>query len=270
MTMNLKIVTAENVEKGTIKTPAQFDEPVRADLIHRAVEAQQTHERQAYGSDVMAGKRQTAWLRHRRRVYKGAYGHGIARVGRKIMSRNGSQMHWVGAFAPSTVGGMRAHPPKAMKIITKAINIKERKKALRSALAATVDKNVVAKRGHKAPAAYPFVLDSSIEAMSKTSDILKALEKLNLKDELARSAQRSIRAGKGKNRARPYQKRIGPLIVVSKTCPVIKAAANIPGVQAVAVDRLNAVLLAPGGHAGRLTLYTDAALQRMEKEGLFQ
>ncbi len=268
--MNLKILNAENVEKGTVKAPAQFDEPVRADLIRRAVEAQQTHVRQAYGSDVMAGKRQTAWLRHRRRAYKGAYGHGISRVPRKILSRNGSQMNWVGAFAPSTVGGMRAHPPKASKIITKAINIKERKKAIRSCLAATVDKDVVAKRGHKAPAAYPFVLDSSIESMAKTADVLKVLLKLNLSDELARSAQRNIRAGKGKNRARPYQKRIGPLLVVSKNCPMVKAAGNIPGVTAVSVDRLNAVLLAPGGHAGRLTLYTDAALARIEKEGLFQ
>jgi large subunit ribosomal protein L4e len=106
--------------------------------------------------------------------------------------------------------------------------------------------------------------------MAKTADVVKAFEKLNLTDELARSAQRNIRAGKGKNRARPYQKRIGPLLVVSKNCPVIKAAANIPGVTAVSVDRLNAVLLAPGGHAGRLTLYTDAALARIEKEGLFQ
>jgi large subunit ribosomal protein L4e len=268
--MNLKILNAENVEKGSVKTPVQFDEPVRADLIRRAVEAQQTHIRQAYGSDVMAGKRQTAWLRHRRRAYKGQYSHGISRVPRKIMSRNGSQMNWVGAFAPSTVGGMRAHPPKACKIITKNINIKERKKAIRSALAATIDKAVVAKRGHKAPAGYPFVLDSSIEAMAKTADVLKAFVKLNLSDELARSAQRSIRAGKGKNRGRPYQKRISPLLVVSKNCPVVKAAANIPGVTAVSVDRLNAVLLAPGGHAGRLTLYTNAALARIEKEGLFQ
>ena len=268
--MNLKIVTAENVEKGSVKTPVQFDEPVRADLIRRAVEAQQTHERQAYGSDVMAGKRQTAWLRHRRRTYKGAYGHGISRNPRKIMSRNGSQMNWVGAFAPGMVGGMRAHPPKAMKIITKSINIKERKKALRSCLAATVDKSVVSLRGHKAPAAYPFILDSSIEAMARTADVIKALLKLNLKDELARAGIRNIRAGKGKNRGRPYQKRVGPLLVVSKNCPVIRAASNIPGVQAVSVDRLNAVLLAPGGHPGRLTLYTDAALARMEKEGLFK
>ena len=49
----------------------------------------------------------------------------------------------------------------------------------------------------------------------------------------------------------------------------MKAAANIPGVDVVLVKNLNAEMLAPGGKAGRLTLFTKSALDVMEKENLF-
>ena len=47
-------------------------------------------------------------------------------------------MNWVGAFAPGTVGGRRAHPPKSEKIWSKKINKKENAKAIRSAISATL------------------------------------------------------------------------------------------------------------------------------------
>jgi len=268
--MNLKILTATKSEKGARKMPAQFDEPVRPDLIHRAVESQESHERQRYGADPMAGQRTSPKLSRRRRDYKGSYGHGISRVPRKILSRNGTQMNWVGAFAPGMVGGRQAHPAKSESKLYKMINVKERRKAIRSALAATVDKNVVTQRGHKIPASYPFILDSAMESIAKTADAIKALETLDIGADLERAAVKKIRAGKGKNRGRPYATRKGPLIVVSKNCPLQKAASNIPGVDVVEVSRLSAKALAPGSHPGRLTLYTDAAVERLDKEGLFQ
>jgi large subunit ribosomal protein L4e len=267
--MNLKILTPTS-EKGSKKMPAQFDEPVRPDLIRRAVEAVMANERQQYGADPYAGKRHAVKLSRRRRDYKGAYGAGISRVPRKILSRNGTQMNWRGAFAPGMVGGRRAHPPKAERIFAKKLNIKERRKAIRSALAATIDKDVVQKRGHKIPANYPFIIDTSMEDIGKTSDVIDALLKFKLGEELERASVKKIRSGIGKTRGRPYQTRIGPLIVVSKDCPLRKAASNIPGVTVVSVEKLNAYMLAPGTHPGRLTLYTDAAIERIAKEGLFR
>ena len=38
-------------------------------------------------------------------------------------------MNWVGAFAPGTVGGRKAHAPNAEKIFDKKINKKENRKA---------------------------------------------------------------------------------------------------------------------------------------------
>ncbi|MFC1755641.1 50S ribosomal protein L4 [Thermoproteota archaeon] len=78
-----------------------------------------------------------------------------------------------------------------------------------------------------------------------------------------------MRAGKGKLRGRKYKTKKGPLIVVSKECPLVKTADNIPGVEVVEVQNLNANLLAPGTDLGRLTLFTDTAIERLDKEKLF-
>ncbi|HSU73072.1 MAG TPA: 50S ribosomal protein L4 [Candidatus Binatia bacterium] len=265
MTMELTILNANNEAVGKKKLPAMFQEPVRKDIIQRAVEVVQANARQPYGSDPRAGKKASAKLSRRRREYKGSYGHGISRVPRKTLSRNGTRMMWVGAFAPGTVGGRRAFPPGAEKDWTKHINAKERRKAIRSALAATVDKRLVQLHGHKLPTTYPFILDASFEALENTKRIQEAFEKLNLTDELVRARQKSVRAGIGKMRGRRYQKKVGPLVVVSGPCKLALGARNLGGVDVVAVNKLNAELLAPGAVPGRLTLFTSTALDKMEK-----
>ena len=50
----------------------------------------------------------------------------------------------------------------------------------------------------------------------------------------------------------------------------MQAAKNLPGVDVVLVHALNAAVLAPGAMPGRVTLWTEAALQRVEKENLWQ
>lgn len=266
----LKVLGTDSKEAGKQKLPAQFSEDIRTDLIKRAVEAIQGNKRQQYGADPLAGKKQAARLSRRRRDYKGAYGKGLSRAPRKTMSRRGTQMHWIGAFAPGTVGGRRAFPARAEHIYAKKINDTERRKAIRSALAASVDKTSVSKRGHKAPASYPFIVSTDFEKLNKAADVEKAFLALGLEQELARASVKKIRAGAGKGRGRPYQKAKGPLLVVSQQCEAVNAAGNIPGVDVVVVNKLNAELLAPGTHAGRLTLYTQAAIQKMDKEQLFK
>ncbi len=267
--MELKIINAENKETGKQKLPQQFEEAVRPDLIKRAVEAIQSHNRQPYGADPRAGKKAAARLSRRRRDYKGAYGKGLSRVPRKTMTRRGMQMIWVGAFAPGTVKGRRAFPPVSQRDFSQKINDKERKKALRSALAAVVDKQIVATRGHKAPANYPFILSNEFENVTKTKELLKMLMTLGLGDELERAEQKNVRAGKGKMRGRRYKKSKGPLIVVGGECKTLNSAQNVPGVDIVDIAHINSELLAPGTHPGRLTLFTQSAIQKLEKEKLF-
>ncbi|HME87119.1 MAG TPA: 50S ribosomal protein L4, partial [Candidatus Nanoarchaeia archaeon] len=170
---------------------------------------------------------------------------------------------------PGTVGGRSAHPPKADRIWDEKINEKENRKAIRSAMAATIVPELIKARGHRVPKEFPFIIDSKAESIAKTQDVYKALEKLGFTDELARTDVRKIRAGKGKNRGRPYQGKKGPLFVVSQSCALQKAARNIPGIEIATVNQLNAKLLAPGTQPGRLTLWTEAAIDVLTSQKTF-
>lgn len=267
--MKLSIVDTQQNKKGQQELPIQFNEAYRPDLIKRAVHAIQSASRQPYGAFPEAGLRHSAKTSKRRRDYRGTYGAGISRVARKIMTRRGMRMGWVGAFSPQTKGGHRSHPPKAEKVLVQKINVQEKRKAIRSAMAATVNKEIVAQRGHRVPASYPFMIDSSWEQLQKTKQIQEALLGLGLGEEMERSAQTKVRAGRGKMRGRKYHRVKGPLIVVSGDCPLLKAGRNIEGVEVVPAAALNASLLAPGTHPGRLTLWTDAAVKIIADKKMF-
>ncbi|MFH1915881.1 MAG: 50S ribosomal protein L4 [Nanoarchaeota archaeon] len=267
--MKLKIMNTDKTETGSVTLPAQFDEPVRPDLIKKAVLSHHSRERQAYGAFAEAGKRPSAIVSKRRRDYRGSYGIGISRVPRKVLSRRGTRMNWVGAFAPGTVKGRRAHPPKPDKQWEQKINKKEKRKAIRSALSATMIVAHVKARGHLPPLHYPFIIDDHIETITKTKDAYQALTRLGFSEELIRSQKTRIRAGKGKMRGRKTITPIGLLIVVSKDCPLMKAGRGIAGITIERIDALNAKILAPGTHPGRITLYTTSALDRLKNENLY-
>jgi large subunit ribosomal protein L4e len=266
--MKLPVLDKTGKEVSKKELPKQFNEAVRLDLITRAVLTVQANSRQPYGSNPDAGMMVSAKLSRRRRDYKGSYGIGIARSPRKIMSHRGTRFNWVGALAPNTVGGRRAHPPKAERIWDKKLNTKERRFALRSALSATVIRDLVKTRGHILPKEFPFVLSNDVEDIKKTKDVLELLYALGFKDELDRTKDKTIRAGLGKNRGRPYKIKKSILFVVSKKCDLNKAAANVSGVDIVTPNHLNANLLAPGCAVGRLTLYTEGAIDEIAKKFL--
>ena len=264
--MKAKIVDTNGSAGKEIELPRQFSEEFRPDLIKKAVLALQSHNIQPSGVHPEAGKRASAFLTKRRRKYRGTYGAGRSRTPRKILTRRGLHFYYVGAFAPNTVGGRTAHPSKASKIWSLCINIKERRKAIRSAIAATMNMEVVRKRGHKADS---LVLDSKFEDLAKTKDVEVMLMKIGMEAELERASVKKVRAGKGKSRGRRYRRKKSLLFVVSKPCPLVKAARNIQGVEVCQVKDLNVNVLAPGTDAGRLTVWSDKALETMSKENLF-
>lgn len=268
--MKAQIYDLEGKKLKEIDLPKQFEEEVRPDIIKKAVLAVQSHNRQAYGAKPNAGERQSAVLSRRRRDFKTAYGHGISRVPRKTMWARGTQFGWVGAFAPGTVGGRRAHHPKVTKKWWEIINKKERRKAIRSALSAAAISALVKQRGHRFDFEHlPLIIEDKFENLKKTKEIGSVLVKLGLEKELKRISEKKIRAGRGKSRGRKYQIKKGPLIVVSKSCPLEKSAANIQGVEVCNVKNLNAELLAPGTIPGRLIIFTENAIHKLDKEKLF-
>ena len=249
-----KVFDLKGEEVDKIRLPQIFKTPNRPDVIRRAVVAIQSHRFQPQGRDAFAGKRTTAESR--------GVGLGIARIPR--LKGRGQRA----AFAPGTVGGRSAHPPVAEKKIKKKIPKKEMRLALRSAVAATASKEIVASRGHKVADVpdFPLVVVDEIQSLKKTKDIEEALIKLGVWPDIFRVKEsRKVRAGKGKMRGRKMKQAVGPLLVITKNEGVAEAARNLPGIEVASVENLNAELLAPGTHPGRLTVWTSSAFEKVEK-----
>ena len=193
-----------------IELPKVFSEPIREDLILRAVLASQRRRRQPYGTSPLAGKRTAAHFHGGRPGRTGA--HRWAMIGRemaRLPRLHGKTVPWLtfrARFAPQAVKGREAFPPLVEKVWEQKINDNERKKAIHSAVAATAIKELVAKRGHKVEKLkLPIVVDDKIQSISKTKELVEFLEKIGMGEELERTKERKIRAGRGKSRGRRYK-----------------------------------------------------------------
>jgi large subunit ribosomal protein L4e len=247
-----KIYNLEGKATGKVELPTVFSTPVRPDVIKRAVLALQSTRYQPQGRDPMAGKRTTAESR--------GTGFGTARIPRL---KGGSGR---AAFAPGTVHGRAGHPPTSEKRIVKKISKKERRLALFSAIAATASKELVASRGHSIEDVpeIPLIVTDDLERLKKTKEVEESLIRLGILSEIYRVRDsRKVRAGKGKLRGRRIKQAVGPLLVVAESKGIREAAQNIPGVTVAVVSELNAELLAPGTHPGRLTLWTNSAIDKL-------
>lgn len=250
----VQIFSLEGKPTGKVTLPQAFETPLRPDVIKRAVLSIQSHRLQHQGRDPMAGKKTSAESR--------GTGSATARVPRE--KGGGGRA----AFAPGTVGGRQAHPPRPEARIVKEIPKKEKRLALLSAIAATASKDTVVARGHEVEGVLeiPLIVEDSLEVLTKTKDVEDVMTHLGLLTDIYRVREsRNIRAGKGKHRGRKMKQAVGPLIVVAENKGLVDAASNIPGVDIVTVKNLNPEILAPGTHAGRLTVWTNSALEQLGK-----
>ncbi len=263
--MKASIVGMDGSSKGNIELPKVFETGYKPVLIRRAVLAIQSAKKQPKGADPRAGKKNTAL-----HVGKGdpptamrSKNVGRARLPR-LRNRRSLQSGRV-ASVPQAVGGRRAHGPKAWKVIEEKINKKEKKLALASAIAATADKKLVLQR-FIFEGELPLVVEDVFEATDKTKAVVAAFEKIGVGNDL-KNAQSKVRkrAGKGKQRGRKKKVKKSVLIVTGKNDKVLKASRNLSGVEAVTVNSLNVELLAPGGEAGRLVIWTKGAIQALEE-----
>ncbi|UCE12823.1 MAG: 50S ribosomal protein L4 [Candidatus Heimdallarchaeota archaeon] len=247
---NLEGDEIEKVDIGTI-----FSTPFRPDLIKRSVLASRRNRQIPYGTDPRGGKRTSAesW----------GVGRGAARIPRVKGSRTHSASR--GALAPFTVGGRRTHPPSGLQNFTEKINKKEKILARKSAIAATANPVLVESRGHiiEEIKSLPLIVSDDLESLKKTHEVQTVFSNLGLSYDLAKAKRRKtqIRPGKGKSRGRKYKKGKSVLVVIARDYGVTAAARNLPGVDVVKVEQLNTEHLAPGTHAGRLTLWTKSAIE---------
>ena len=236
----------------SVTLPSAFSDPVRPDLIRRAVVAAQSHRIQPHGTSPTAG------LRHS--VEWSGKGRGVARTPRLMNSMTGAQ-------APNTVGGRPAHPPRVETIWAKKINAKERRAAFAAALAATREAKLAGARGHDIPEGLhlPVVLETPVEEIATSAGARQLLDRLKLWPDVERAqAGVHLRAGRGRRRGRP-RRFPRSLLFVTSSPGKARGFRNLPGVDVVAVARLGTEDLAPGGDAGRLTLFSVAAIEGLKQ-----
>ena len=237
---------------GTVDVPAAFETPYRPDIIKKAVLAAAANGRQPYGPSKESGMR-----------------HAVSTRGKGTGSARNQRIHGLGKAgeSPNNVSGRRAHPPVPERKWEQKINKKEAKIARQSALAATACAACVKARGHQFDdtVSFPIVVEDEIKDLKATSEVIELFEKIGIGYDIERAKDgRKIRAGRGKMRNRRYRTPVSVLIVVSdeeRGAPIFKSAANIPGVTVEEVKTLNTSILAPGGDAGRLTVYTKSAIE---------
>ena len=240
----------DGVSTEKIDLPEVFDTVYRPDMIRKAFNVLHSNKRQPYGADPYAGtKHATASV---------GKGKGSSRVPRLTQGRTA-------ALVPCVVGGRRAHPPKAERNWKEKINKKERLQSINSALAATADKKIVSNRGHKFDdkITLPIIIDDKFEKTKKTKEVIEIFEKIGIYDDVLRATNgKHIRAGRGKMRGRKYKIPKSILIVSTKE-NIQKGSGNLTGVDVVKPDQINIEYLAPGGDAGRLTVFTKSALMQI-------
>jgi large subunit ribosomal protein L4e len=235
-----------------VDVPAVFSTPYRPDIIKKAVLAAAANKRQPYGPSKGAGMRHS--------VSTWGKGRGVARVQRIAAGRMATE-------SPNNVSGRRAHPPVPERDWSLKINQKERALARKSAIAATGCADCVKARGHQFDdnVSFPIVVADAVQDIKTTAEVSDFLQKIGLGYDLDRAKfGRKIRAGRGKMRNRKYRTPVSVLIVVSeREMPIFESASNLPGVQIEEVSSLSAAVLAPGGDAGRLTVYTESAFAKI-------
>jgi len=241
------VYDTEGAAAGDVDLPEVFETPYRPDLIGKAVRAAQANRKQEYGADEYAGLRTPA--------ESPGSGRGMAHVPRQDNRAR---------RVPQAVAGRQAHPPKPEKDPGEAINTKTRKLATRSALAATADPELVRERGHRVPdgIGLPVVVEDGFEEFVKTREVVGLLESLDLYADVERAEEgRTIRSGQGTTRGRKYKRPKSILFVTSESPS--KAARNLAGADVATAANVDTEDLAPGTHPGRLTLFTESAIEEV-------
>ncbi|WP_153952277.1 50S ribosomal protein L4 [Halosegnis longus] len=245
--MNATVRNLDGSDAGEVELPEVFETHYRPDLIKRAVQAAQANRQQDYGADEFAGLRTPAESQ--------GSGRGMAHVPRQ----DGQ-----GRRVPQAVKGRPAHPPKAEKDRGLDINTKERKLAVRSAIAATTDAERVAERGHNFDddLELPLVVSDEFEELLKTKEVVSFLEAVGAHADIERADEgKKVRAGRGTTRGRKHKEPSSVLFVTSEEPS--KAARNLAGATVATAANVSAEDLAPGTHPGRLTVWTESALEEV-------
>ncbi|CAF3828421.1 unnamed protein product [Rotaria magnacalcarata] len=248
-------------EKGqstgrSVVLPAVFRAPIRTDIVSFVHDQMRRNKRQAHAVSSKAGEQTSAesW----------GTGRAVARIPR--VRGGGTHRSGQGAFGNMCRGGRMYAPLKVWRKWHRKINLKQRRYALVSAIAASGVPSLVLARGTiETVPEIPLVVSDKFQDLKKTKEAVAVLRKVGAwSDILKVYASKHTRAGKGKMRNRRTVMKRGPVIIYDKDNGVKKAFRNIPGVSLLNVERLNLLRLAPGGHLGRFLIWTESAFKKLD------
>jgi len=146
------------------------------------------------------------------------------------------------------------------------VNLNQRRYAICSAIAASGIPGIVSSKGHLIDkvAEFPLVISDAVQSYNKTKKAVGLLRKIRAWEDVKKvKNSKRMRAGKGKMRNRRHVMRRGPIIVYSQDKGIVRAFRNIPGVTLLQVRSLNILKMAPGGHVGRFTIWTESAFAKL-------
>lgn len=244
---------------SNVVLPAVFSTGIRPDIVNFVHTNIAKNRRQGHAVNFKAGMKHSAE----------SWGTGravsrIPRVGGSGTSRNGQ-----GAFGNMCRKGRMFAPIRIWRRWHRRSNLKQKRYAVATALAASAILPLVQARGHRVDNVpeLPFVVSDAVEKIERTKEAVRFLRETGAWGDVQKVIDTvKVRAGKGKLRNRRYRSRRGPLVVYSgANVPLIKALRNVPGVEVAHVSRLNLLQLAPGGHVGRFIIWTEGAFQELNK-----
>lgn len=250
----LTVFKVDGTASGSVATPAVFSAPIRKDIVSFIYTNISKNARQPYAVNEMAGMQHSAesW----------GTGRAVARIPR--VGGGGTGRSGQAAFGNMCRKGRLWAPTKIWRKWQRKTNLKQRRQALASAIAASTVTALVQARGHRVEKLpeLPLVLDDSVESVSKTKNAVAILKAVGAYEDVKKSiASRKARTGIAHLRNRHHRVRKGPLVVYGEDKGIARAFRNLPGVDLVQASRLNLLTLAPGGHLGRFVIWTKSAVE---------
>jgi len=253
-------VSVHNLEGKPIRLvslPKVYNAPVRQDLVNRIHTEVRKNNRMPHGVSEKAG--------HQTSAESWGTGRAVARIPR--VRGGGTHRSGQGAFGNMCRGGHMFGAKKVWRRIHRKVNVREKRYAVVSAIAASGSPGIVMAKGHQINRIreVPLVVEDKIEALKKTKDAVAFLKKHKAWPDIVRVYKsKHNRPGKGKRRNRRKVMGKGPLVIYAKNEGVTLAFRNIPGVDTICVDKLNILRLAPGGRVGRFCIWSEGAFKMLD------
>jgi len=248
----------KNTPTGTtVCLPAVFKAPVRPDIVNIIHNNVAKNRRQPYCVSKLAG--------HQTSAESWGTGRAVARIPR--VRGGGTHRSGQAAFGNMCRGGRMFAPTKQWRRWHRKVGVAQKRYAICSAIAATGVPSLVMAKGHVIDGIpeVPLVVADSVQSFTKTKQAVEFLRRNKAWADIAKVyASRRMRAGKGKLRNRRHVQKLGPLVVYDQDQGLTKAFRNIPGCDAIQVDNLNLLKLAPGGHVGRFIIWTESAFKKLD------